>query len=163
VKGSALESKNDSAADDLAKIYYFIPSIRESFTLGSTSIDVREPMDAVLWLLKIIQDEGDSSQRRLFKMLSRSFPTLDLSRFSRLLHETYRKGLVSREWNEVDNRLKILRLTPMGEKVVNKIKARRAALLDELFEDLSSSEKKILLKALHRLAEHTWRNLSASR
>jgi len=152
-----MKTNLDKALDYFAKIYYFVRPMNTRISVGTSSVRIKEPRDAVLWLLKIMETEGDSSHGRLFAVLSRSYPTLRPSGFSRLLSEMYRMGLVSREYNEKDSRRKVLRLTAKGEKVLKQIKAQRAELFEELFEGLTTSQRQVLMEALGVLAERSWK------
>jgi MarR family transcriptional regulator for hemolysin len=71
----------------------------------------------------------------------------------RVVHDMERDGLIEREDNPTDKRSKLLRLTPAGEQVIEKVQPtldrERAALL----ADLSHEELKLCAKMLRIIFE----------
>ena len=75
----------------------------------------------------------------------------DKGQLSRSISMMERRGLVSREPNEADQRSTLLRLTDKGEDLVGSIKAALDEVLGELLEPLETGERTELLRILKKL------------
>jgi DNA-binding MarR family transcriptional regulator len=70
-----------------------------------------------------------------------------------------RQGLVQRRASNEDRRVRRVRLTPQGRKLVAKVLKGHAAHIDSLFAGLTPKEQDHLAAALERLERH-WRILA---
>lgn len=78
---------------------------------------------------------------------------VDVTTFSRQAKALEAKGLVSRSMSPDDRRVIILRLTPAGRKVLEKIDDYMAARLKRIFARLSPFERETVVRSLGLLNE----------
>lgn len=70
-----------------------------------------------------------------------------------LVDRMVRSGWVERSRAPADRRSQIVTLTPKARATLRKLHPRRAALEDEILQDLSPNERRLLLTLLERIRE----------
>ena len=71
----------------------------------------------------------------------------------------YEKGLVSRVDSKTDRRVRVVDLTPEGQKLIKRVFNAHANQLDELVKVLTKEEREQLVKTLKKLGKHAERSL----
>jgi DNA-binding MarR family transcriptional regulator len=69
-----------------------------------------------------------------------------------LLDELEERSLIERRRDPADRRRHLVKLTPAGKKVLERLRALHAQIDDEFFAPLSAEERATLHSLLHRLA-----------
>ena len=124
--------------------------------------------NAVLRLARRLRTSGDpegltATQSSVLSTLVREEPVragdlaeaeaLNPTLLSRILGHLEERGLVAREPDPEDRRATLARATTAGRRLVERLRARRAALLLEWLEDISPERRASLLAALPALEE----------
>ena len=105
------------------------------------------PVD--LELLRFCRDRGECTATQMTGVL----PT-DPSRISRLVHRLVQMGLVGRRRLTDDRRVVMLRLTPEGEELVERMDALVQDFYDALTEGVSGEDLVVFLSASQRMVDN---------
>jgi DNA-binding MarR family transcriptional regulator len=97
-------------------------------------------------LLATLDEQGDARPSDLAAALE-----LDLSTVSRQLRQLERLGLVARRPDGEDGRACRINLTEQGRQSLSILRARRAAMLAEVFHGWPDADRQDLLRLLDRL------------
>lgn len=96
-----------------------------------------EDMPVSAWaVLLMIYNHPDVDQSRLAEIVS-----IDRTNTGRLVDQLEAKGLVERRPNDQDRRVWMLRCTPFGQKVRNRLRPRAFATQDKLLSCLEPSDR----------------------
>jgi hypothetical protein len=151
------------------KLYYFIPQLKwQTVRAGRKEyVLIEENRGAILWLLEKLESEARAGtpQYELRKIVANWSPVLgESTRFSKELKGLVEIGLisVSRDY-EGDARANMLKLTPVGRKVLESIKKQRAQLLSFMFGELSHDTLQNLVVAFEQMAQLTWEKMKDSK
>lgn len=98
--------------------------------------------------MKIISEENQATHSDIAKLLDKGKPTV-----SRAIDALEKKGFVFRDELESDRRVKTLRLTPEGEKVLNAVIPHAKAFNDTIREKLSPQDIESFFKVLNAMVE----------
>jgi DNA-binding MarR family transcriptional regulator len=99
-------------------------------------------------MMKIISEENQATHSDIAKLLDKGKPTV-----SRTIDALEKKGFVFRDEMESDRRVKTLRLTPEGEKVLSEVIPHARAFNDTIREKLSSQDVESFFKVLNVMLE----------
>lgn len=99
-----------------------------------------------IYALNILAEQAPISQQELGAAL-----LLEKSTVTRLAQQLERRGWVERTRDRDDNRLRMLRLSPLGARMTNEIQQHMHERHAELFNQLSSEEQAALLHGLTAL------------
>jgi len=110
-------------------------------------------LDLSLTQLKAISLLDESGEPLAVKDLA-DVLGLSVAATSRAVDGLFRRGLVDRDTDQADRRVKRVRLTSAGRRTVDSLRAIRVAGLQLLLEKLSSSERRKLGVALDAILEH---------
>jgi MarR family transcriptional regulator, lower aerobic nicotinate degradation pathway regulator len=100
-------------------------------------------------VLVALSESGAASQATLGRRLA-----IDGSDMVAVIGDLERDGLVDRCRDEEDRRRNVVRLTPAGERTLERLDARVEAAQDELLAPLSAAERSELRRLLTRVVEH---------
>ena len=100
-------------------------------------------------VLVALDELGTASQAALGRRLA-----IDRSDMVALINELERDGLVARDRDEQDRRRKLVRLTPAGTRMLERLDARVEQAQDALLAPLSAAERRELQRLLTLLVEH---------
>jgi DNA-binding MarR family transcriptional regulator len=78
---------------------------------------------------------------------------LDRTTISSVLFQLEKRGLVEREVNEMDRRARVLRLTPKGLEIRDRLRPRTLAAQENIWSVLTPTERKQLIEMLQRVME----------
>lgn len=120
------------------RIANFIDCVRRGLTLSQVTI---------LLLLKESRG-GTMSMGQIARELGVSLPTT-----SGLVDRLYREGLVTRVVDDSDRRVVLVRLTPEGRAVIQRMLRVLTDLLTHLLADLTEAEQESLAQAVERVFE----------
>ena len=98
--------------------------------------------------LKIISEDGEITQSEIAEILAKGKPTI-----SRALDALEKKGMIVREQNSEDRRVKPIRLTDKGQAVLEMVIPKARRFNDALKTRLSSEETEIFFRVLNIIAE----------
>lgn len=156
------------------RLYYFVPPIEPVNVRllpdrieedGPTTIEIKEPLDAILWLLEALaQDEKDSTdvccfQPELYNLIHR-LTGWDRSKFTDELNKLLDTGIIdSSRRSDGDRRSNKLTLTPKGKAVLRKIKEQRIEVINFLFEGQPSPQLEMMVFALEKMANSMWKKM----
>ena len=122
--------------------------------LGRTLIAAERPVlaahDVSMWgyaVLSTLADEPMRTQAALARAIG-----ADKTRIIGTLDELQERGLIEREPDPEDRRVRLLRLTPAGSELYASVRAGIRAVEQELLSGLSAADKRIFLQALQRLS-----------
>jgi DNA-binding MarR family transcriptional regulator len=101
---------------------------------------------AQLKSLFFINFEGTTSSKNLAAALRVTPPNV-----TGIIDRMVEQGLVSREYNQQNRRMQLLKLTSKGEDLINELKVRQTAHLSKLLEKLDVGELKILIQGMTSL------------
>jgi DNA-binding MarR family transcriptional regulator len=76
---------------------------------------------------------------------------VERSHVSLLVEELGKRGLVERRVNGADRRARILRLTPKGEGVFDRLRSKNAAANERVLDPLTATERELLFDLLIRV------------
>jgi DNA-binding MarR family transcriptional regulator len=90
---------------------------------------------------------------------------LDRTTISSVLFKLEKRGLVEREVNDVDRRARVLRLTPKGLEIRDRLRPTTRAAQENIWSVLTSTERKQLIEMLQRVmdANRPYMRLGAGR
>lgn len=120
------------------RIANFIDSVRRGLTLSQVTL---------LILLKEARS-GTMPMGQIAYELGVSLPTA-----SGLVDRLHREGLVVRAVNHRDRRVVLVRLTPEGRTVIQRMRRRLSDMLTRLLADLTEAEQESLAQAVERVFE----------
>jgi MarR family transcriptional regulator, organic hydroperoxide resistance regulator len=101
---------------------------------------------AQLKSLFFIRFEGTSSSKQLAAALGVTPPNV-----TGIIDRMIEHGLVSREYNQQNRRMQLLRLTQKGDDLINELKVRQTAHFSHLLEMLNVEDLKALIQAMTAL------------
>ena len=127
-----------------------VASLLHAVDQGLTGTLARHELIPVeLELLRFCRDRGECTVTQMTGVL----PT-DPSRVSRLVHGLVQMGLVGRRRLTDDRRVVMLRLTPEGEELVQRLDALVQDFYDALTEGVSEADLAIFLSASERMVDN---------
>jgi DNA-binding MarR family transcriptional regulator len=100
-------------------------------------------------VLVALDEFGTASQAALGRRLS-----IDRSDMVPVINDLERDGLVARDRDEHDRRRNLVRLTPAGTRVLERLDARVEEAQDALLAPLSAAERRELERLLTLVVEH---------
>jgi MarR family transcriptional regulator, organic hydroperoxide resistance regulator len=103
---------------------------------------------AQLKSLFFISFEGTTNSKNLATALGVTPPNV-----TGIIDRMVEHGLVSREYNQQNRRMQLLKLTPKGDNLVNELKARKTNYLSNLLERLDIEDLKALIKGMNSLVK----------
>jgi MarR family transcriptional regulator, organic hydroperoxide resistance regulator len=101
---------------------------------------------AQLKSLFFIKFEGTSSSKQLASALGVTPPNV-----TGIIDRMIEHGLVSREYNQQNRRMQLLKLTQKGDDLINELKVRQTAHFSHLLEMLNVEDLKALIQAMTAL------------
>ena len=127
-------------------------------TIGSKSLSIKEPTDAILFLLDILSagDDGFCFQGKLEDLVRRWYGFATSSSFHKSLALLDDVGCIGKEPNPRDKRENKLRLTSMGKRVAARVRSDRTKAIDPLLRALDGCAQTVrqeLCKVLGTLVE----------
>lgn len=99
-------------------------------------------------ILQALDRGGEPTVKELAGLIGRS-----VSRTSRLLEQLVARGLVERDADRGDRRIKHVRISAEGQSTLREIQRVRVEAQLELWEHLTESERTTVLDAMELLAE----------
>ena len=143
------------------KLYYYVPPLPNRIPVGEESVYVKNPRDAILWLLETLANDAKKpycQQAQLLDLIQRWYPGMTPARFSAITRDLEKKGFITKAHSSgKDNRPKQLALTKSGGDVLDAIKAhRRASVVEFLFQGLNNKRQEALAVSLERVAARFW-------
>jgi len=151
------EHSLDRLGDLFPKLYYFFPvSTRRIIKLEKEAITITEPMDAVLWMVKLLADEstnGQCFQQDVQALVRWWYPQAS---FSRSLRYLVRAGCIEQSVVTADARKNWLNLTPLGENLLANLKSERLDFIRIFFDGFSIKEQEQLVRLFEQLSRVTW-------
>ena len=122
--------------------------------LGRALVAAERPVlaahDVSMWgyiVLSALADEPMRTQAALARAIG-----ADKTRIIGTLDELQERGLIVREPDPEDRRVRLLRLTPAGSRLYASVKAGIRAVEEELLTGLSAADQRIFLRTLQRLS-----------
>lgn len=122
--------------------------LRDGFLDAIRAMDDHELSVAQMATLMLLEAEGGSTVGDLANDLGRS-----LSATSRLLDQMVRRGLVHRQEDDRDRRVKRVALTEPGRELIGQVQRRRAEAQLAVMSALSDAERTEVMRAMSLLAE----------
>jgi len=109
-----------------------------------------QPVTRVQWLLmRRLHHKGGSTIGQLAEHLD-----VRASTMSQMLDRLEKQDYVTREQDVLDARVKIIKLTPAGEAIIEQMQASWLQSLAEPFEHLGKEEQDTLVQLMKKLANH---------
>ena len=130
--------------------------LRDGFLDAIRAMDDFELSVAQMGTLMLLDAEGSSTVSDLANDLGRS-----LSATSRLLDQMVRRGLVSRQEDEYDRRVKRVTLAERGRELIGRVQRRRAEAQLAVMDALSETDRADVMRAMALLAEAATRRREA--
>jgi MarR family transcriptional regulator, lower aerobic nicotinate degradation pathway regulator len=103
---------------------------------------------AVLAYLNRINGEPNIDQNGLAARLG-----IDRNSTSILVEKLVAKGIVAQQVSDADRRARLVRLTPLGERLHSKLRAPTQAGQERILKPLTQAEQKLLIDLLLRVVE----------
>jgi DNA-binding MarR family transcriptional regulator len=122
--------------------------LRDGFLDAIRAMDDHDLSVAQMATLILLDAEGSSTVGDLANDLGRS-----LSATSRLLDQMVRRGLVSRQEDQLDRRVKRVALAEHGQELIARVQRRRAEAQLSVMAALSDAERADVMRAMALLAE----------
>lgn len=132
--------------------------LRDGFLDAIRAMDDHELSVAQMATLMLLDAEGGSTVGDLARDLGRS-----LSATSRLLDQLVRRGLVSRQEDARDRRVKRVALAERGQDLIGRVQRRRAEAQISVMAALSDTERAEVMRAMELLATAALRRREATR
>ena len=114
---------------------------------GGAVYELIEELDLSLTHMKLLTTLSDEGGDRYVKQVAETLG-LSLPGASRAVDALLRRGLLEREEDERDRRMKLIRLTDAGRDVVRRIEDARLAGLANFTASLTGDERALLSAAL---------------
>ncbi|MEV4702339.1 MarR family transcriptional regulator [Actinoplanes sp. NPDC049316] len=121
--------------------------------LGRTLVAAERPIlaahDVSMWgyvVLTALADEPMRTQAALARAIG-----ADKTRIIADLDELQERGLIEREPDPADRRVRLLRLTPAGRRVHTAVRRAIRAEEERLLADLPAADRRVFLRVLQRL------------
>jgi len=130
--------------------------MRDGFLDAVRAMVDHEISVAQLATLMLLDAEGGSTVSDLANDLGRS-----LSATSRLIDQLVQRGIVSRQEDERDRRVKRIALAPLGRELVGRFQRERAEAQLAVMATLTESERTEVMRAMSLLAEAAARRRAA--
>lgn len=124
-------------------LYKFAQKLRAQYELRLEDLQMIAPQGGILTMLDSV---GDMTQVELGQYLS-----IDKATAVRLIDGLEQQGMIERINDTKDRRAKILRIKPLGKKILAKVQKIRADLENEIFSTLSLEERQQFKKLLQKL------------
>jgi len=109
-------------------------------------------LELTITQIKLLHHLDDASRELTLKE-GAELVHVSLPAASRLVDDLVRRGLVERNEDTEDRRMKRVRLTDAGGAVIRKLNAARLSGLEQFTESLSDSEREPLARALATLVQ----------
>jgi DNA-binding MarR family transcriptional regulator len=122
--------------------------LRDGFLDAIRAMDEYDLSVAQMATLMLLDAEGGSTVSDLAADLGRS-----LSATSRLLDQLVRRGLVRRQEDEHDRRVKRVRLDRRGQELIGRVQRQRAEAQLSVMAALSAADRADVMRAMTLLAE----------
>jgi DNA-binding MarR family transcriptional regulator len=132
--------------------------LRDGFLDAIRAMDDHELSVAQMATLMLLDADGSSTVGDLAGDLGRS-----ISATSRLLDQMVRRGLVSRQEDEHDRRVKRVRLAELGQDLIARVQRRRAEAQLAVMAALTESERADVMRAMALLGEAATRRRESER
>jgi DNA-binding MarR family transcriptional regulator len=132
--------------------------MRDGFLDAVRTMADHEISVAQLATLTLLDAEGSSTVGDLANDLGRS-----LSATSRLIDQLVQRGIVSRQEDERDRRVKRIALAPLGRELIGRVQRKRAEAQLAVMATLTESERTEVMRAMSLLAEAAARRRAADR
>ena len=100
--------------------------------------------------LMIISEDGEINQSEIAELLAKGRPTV-----SRTLDALEKKGLIVREENSADRRIKPIRLTEKGREVLSAVQPKARQFNDAIRARLAPGEAETFFHVLETIIETT--------
>jgi DNA-binding MarR family transcriptional regulator len=157
-----------------AKLYFFMPAMKPDIVqIGSETVAIKEPMDAVLWLLEeLLTDTQDTKcpHSELMKLVLWWYPhwlgkepadaiSGGRAKFARAISPLVSQGLIDVQDVPKDRRQHSIMLTKKGKLVLASIKSQREKQIKVLFEKLTKTQQDTWVRALGEAAKITWASM----
>ena len=94
----------------------------------------------------------ESGAERSLKELAETF-SMSLAAMSRSVDDLHQRGLVERREDDLDRRIRRVRIMPAGREIVERLAAARLSQLAEFLDTLSAADRKRLAAAIAPLLE----------
>lgn len=138
-------SRSSAAVDDVASaLVLLVRSLKGLHARVTARVGLRVELPAFT-VLTSLEEHGPVRASDLADLLR-----LDLSGISRQVSGLEREGWVERARDPADSRAQLLRVTPAGLAVVQRIRQDRAALLGELLPGWTDAELHAFAEVLRR-------------
>jgi DNA-binding MarR family transcriptional regulator len=98
--------------------------------------------------MKMISEDGNVTQSKIAIMLAKAKPTV-----SRTLHALEKKGLIIRDEDDADRRIKYIRLTEEGQKVLNDTIPLAKAFNETLYGQFTPQEVETFFRVLETIGK----------
>jgi MarR family transcriptional regulator, organic hydroperoxide resistance regulator len=108
---------------------------------------------AQLKSLFFISFEGTTNSKNLATALGVTPPNV-----TGIIDRMVEHGLVSREYNQQNRRMQLLKLTPEGDNLVTELKARKTSYFSNLLERLDIEDLKALIRGMSSLVKAAEKN-----
>lgn len=96
--------------------------------------------------MKMISEDGDVTQSKIATMLAKAKPTV-----SRTLDALEKKGLIVRDEDNADRRIKYIRLTEEGQKVLNDVIPMAKTFNETIYAQLTPQEIEAFFHVLNTI------------
>ena len=100
--------------------------------------------------LIIISEDGEITQSGIAEVLAKGKPTI-----SRALDALEKKGFIQREAHDADRRIKPIRLTEKGRKVLDAVEPKAMHLNNAIRSRLSPGETELFFRVLETIIDTT--------
>ncbi|WP_345975947.1 MarR family transcriptional regulator [Sulfurimonas sp. HSL3-7] len=97
--------------------------------------------------MKMISEDGAVTQSKIAEMLAKAKPTV-----SRTLDALEKKGLITRDEDTADRRIKYVRLTDAGRKVLDEVIPIAKSFNDAIYEQLTPQEIETFFRILETIS-----------
>jgi DNA-binding MarR family transcriptional regulator len=101
--------------------------------------------------IKVLHMLEGGSERSL-KEIAETF-SMSLAAMSRSVDDLHQRGLVERREDEVDRRIRRVRIMPAGREIIQELAAARVSQFAQFLETLSAAERRRLAAAVAPLLE----------
>jgi len=127
--------------------------------VGAAEINFDEPMDAMLWFLEAVPaftKRRSYPKASLKKLIIRWYGEESTRNFERLYKQLRDKGFIHSEQNPANRRAHNVKLTRTGRRLLNQVKAERAAdtaLFTAELLKLPKADREVVLSWLNTIAK----------
>ena len=134
---------NVSSSDFQFALIGFLLQAKQNLLSVAAEFDLASGQAFTLFLL-------DTSRVRSMKEYCKAY-SCDAGNLTGLVDGLEEKGLVVREQDQADRRIKVIRVLPAGVAIQQKLAARLAEVNEELFSPLSANEKVVMEEMIQKI------------